>query len=191
QRRGERGGSVPGSARFQRAQGVGHRARWKLEACAPRKTRKKMLSKRRRIFGLVVQLCPELSLLREPAITLRFGIKGGGNSRERSRGGSAAPSSLLKHPVFRDDHDDARFRNVVSLPVFFQVESNLRVFRDVYITVNDGAADARVPAYVDMGKQDAVLDLRVAVDSHIGRNHAVCDAPARDYRSHRDDGVDG
>ncbi len=54
QRRRERGGSVPGSARFQRALGVQHLAR-RMRAL-PGAPRTKILASLQRIFGLVVQM---------------------------------------------------------------------------------------------------------------------------------------
>ena len=47
------------------------------------------------------------------------------------------------------------------------------ILRDLHVLVHDGAANARVPADVHPGEEERRLDVRVAVDADVGRQHAV------------------
>src|SRR5208283_512157 len=79
---------------------------------------------------------------------------------DSARGAASAVEALFgffEHPLLGDDNHDSGFGDVIFLAVLFQVISDFRVFGDMNVTVDDGAAKARVTAYVDVGKQDATF----------------------------------
>src|SRR5439155_5408752 len=65
----------------------------------------------------------------------------------------------------RED-DDAALRDVVALPILFDLEADLRARRDVDPLVGDDAPETRVAPHLDAVHQHAFLDVRVGIDSH-------------------------
>src|SRR2546428_244437 len=97
-----------------------------------------------------------------------------------SRPAAANPSllRLLEQALLRDDHDDAGLGDVIFLPVFFQIEPDLRALRDMDVAVDDGAPDARIAGGFDVGHQDGGLDFGVAGYAHGRRKNGVRGPPA-------------
>src|SRR5262249_9747665 len=72
-----------------------------------------------------------------------------------------------------------------------RIEADRGPFRDVYVTVNNGAADVAVASYVDVGKNDAGFHFAVGIDAHIGREYAVTHKAPGENAAGADDGIDG
>src|SRR5271166_3177190 len=77
---------------------------------------------------------------------------------------------LFKHPRLRHHHYDACLRDVISpLPVLFRVVPDLGVFGKLDVAVDDGTANARVAADVDVSEEYGAVDVRVTVHAHVRR----------------------
>ena len=74
------------------------------------------------------------------------------------------------------DHHDAALRDHVAAAIFFRVEPDRRAARNVDIAIDDGPADARVPADAHARHQDRLLDLAEAVHAHVRTQDAAVDA---------------
>ncbi len=88
------------------------------------------------------------------------------------RSASSLMGSTKRVVVFGDD-DNSKVRHSMSLSIFFGVEPDDRAARNQHVAVDDGAADARVPAHADAGHQHALFDDPVAVNAHVRAQHAA------------------
>src|SRR4029077_4462788 len=80
--------------------------------------------------------------------------------------------------VARRDDDDARFGHGVTATVFFEVVADERAARDEHVAIDYRPADARVAPDSYAGHQNALLDVRKAVNSDVRTQHAAVDAAA-------------
>src|SRR5438309_1646844 len=96
----------------------------------------------------------------------------------------APPSAMARQRLERlalGDDDHALLGDLeAALAVVVGVVADGRVRRDLDVLVDDGPADAAVPADVHPLEQDRVLDGGVTVDADVGRQDAVADVAARD-----------
>src|SRR5688572_12412260 len=89
-----------------------------------------------------------------------------------------------------DDDDPLIGHREAALPVPVEIVTERRAGGDLRVLVDDGAADAAMPADVDAREQDRVLDVREAVDADVGREDAAADAAAADDAAGTDHAVE-
>ena len=94
----------------------------------------------------------------------------------------AGEEVLSKH--LRGHHDHALFSDMKSAaPVFIMVNSNFCSFGNKAALVNDGLDDGAISANVDLWKDNAVFDMRVAVDVSAEEDDRTLNAGAGDTDS--------
>src|SRR5580704_12504151 len=95
-------------------------------------------------------------------------------------------------------HDrDSAVGDEVALPVCFGIIADGCAFGDVYVAIDDGLADAAMPAHIHMRKKDAIFNFAVGIYTHIRGEHAVLhrapgnDTPRGDNGIERGSGAPG
>src|SRR2546429_1469968 len=99
-------------------------------------------------------------------------------------------------PIFDErflshDDDDAGVREVKAAAVGFGVVADFGVFGKADVAVDDGAANARVPAYVHVIIDDGIRHLAITVHAHVVTNHGCLHASAGDDRTAGHDRIQG
>src|SRR5208282_3607919 len=92
---------------------------------------------------------------------------------------------LLAH----HDHN-SRFSHMEPPPVGLSVKTNLRPLREADVTVNDCAANPRMPTNIHVIVHNRIGHLAVAVHSDVIPNDAPLHASAGNHRASRNDGIE-
>src|ERR1700722_12160623 len=79
----------------------------------------------------------------------------------------------LKQRIVAGDHGDAALGHEISLPVGFGVVADGGAFGDMHVAVEDGFANTATATDADVRKQNAVVDFRIGVNAHVGRQDGV------------------
>src|SRR5665811_1927858 len=89
------------------------------------------------------------------------------------------------------DHGDPGVcHEEAAIQVVLAVDADTDPWGDDDVLVDDGPMDRGVATDVDEVEQDAVGDLRVAVDLHTGGEHRMGHVPTADHHTGRDRGVE-
>src|SRR5665647_3190899 len=89
-----------------------------------------------------------------------------------------------------DDGDPEVRHEESTVQVVLAVDADADPWGDDDVLVDDGPMDRGVATDIDEVEQDAVGDLRVAVDLHTGGEHRMGHVPTADHHTGRDCGVD-
>src|SRR5712664_463797 len=90
-----------------------------------------------------------------------------------------------------DDNDDAGIADVEAATVGFEVVADLGTLGEADVTVDDGAANARVAADIHVIVDDGIRDFAVTVDADVVAEDGFLNAAAGDDRASGDDGIEG
>src|ERR1700737_1875405 len=96
---------------------------------------------------------------------------------------------IFEQGIIAGHHGNSAVGDEVALPVGLRIVADGCAFRDVYVAINDGLADATMPPHIYVREENAVVDFAVGIYSHIGGEHAVFHRAPGNDAARRNDGI--
>src|ERR1700677_3139903 len=97
---------------------------------------------------------------------------------------------FFDHGFWPDDYDHAFVGDGILGAVCFHVVADYRACRQVYVTIDDGIANAAFAADIEVIEDDALIDFAVTVDANIEAQDGFGDSASRNNGAGADDGAD-